>query len=188
MLLTAIAPGMVKSVENALDNGISSVEDVFESLSSGFLVEGDNESSRLTESVMAPSSFVDRDEVVSSLKETESTSKKTNYPTLKEIAGDYGINIKEDRYENGSSTKSETLDASGIETFYVSGGKIKYLSYSMSYDASTGYASATSGKYCIEAYFKYKNGKVSVDMRESIYNDNGIGGKVERAISGNKIS
>ena len=71
-------------------------------------------------------------------KETTSkastTTKKTGYPTLTEIAGDYGINIKEDRYDNGSTSITESLDASGIETISVSGGKIKYLSYTMNYD------------------------------------------------------
>ena len=58
----------------------------------------------------------------------------------------------------------------------------------MSYDASTGYASASSSKGVIEAYFKYQNGKIRVNMRESIYNDNRIGIKLENAISRNKIS
>ena len=217
VLLTAIMPSIVKSFEYSLDKGIHSIEDVFESLEAGFGAEGGRDSSRLTESAMASASSAkgnkgtssskgntsssknkssssskkttDKTSTTTSSKGTvSSTTKKTGYPTLKEIAGDYGINIKEDRYENGSTSITETLDASGVETFYVSGGKIKYLSYTMSYDASTGYAYATSSKYVIEAYFKYKNGKVSVNMRETIYNDNGIGVKVERAISGNKIS
>ena len=207
ILLLAILPGVVKAIEYSFDAGIHSVEDIFESFAAGFDVEGGRDSSKLTESMMATagSAKVNKEtskttttsKKTSSNKKTSattsssgkvSTTKKTAYPTLAEIAGDYGINIKEDRYENGSSTKTETLDASGIETISVSGGKIKYLSYTMNYNASTGYASVTSGKYCIEAYFKYKNGKVRVDMRETIYNDNGVGVKVERAISGNRIS
>lgn len=210
VLLIFILPGMVKAIEYSFDKGIHSIEDVFESFAAGFAVEGERDSSKLTEAVMSSASSAKGNKGTSASKEstssskktsssktistttsssgTVSTTKKTAYPTLAEIAGDYGINIKEDRYENGSSTKTETLDASGIETISVSGGKIKYLSYTMNYNASTGYASATSGKYCIEAYFKYKNGKVRVDMRESIYNDNGVGVKVERAISGNRIS
>jgi len=211
-LLIAILPGIVKGIGNMFDNGIHSVEDVFESLSSGFVGEGGRDSSKLTESMMSSASSVKGNKGNSSSKDTTSSSKntssnkgtttkkpssstgtvsttqKTGYPTLAEIAGDYSINIKEDRYENGSSTKTETLDASGIETISVSGGKIKYLGYTMNYNASNGYASSTSGNHCIEAYFKYKNGKVTVNMRESIYNENGIGIKLERAISGNKIS
>lgn len=217
VLLTAIVPGMVKAITYSFDKGIHSVEDVFECFEAGFDFGDETRgSSKLTESVMASASSAkgnkgtssskgttssskktssssskkttNKTVTTTSSKGTASTTKKTGYPTLKEIAGDYGINIKEDRYENGSTSITETLDASGVETFYVSGGKIKYLSYVMSYDASTGYAYATSSKYVIEAYFKYNNGKVSVDMRETIYNDNGIGVKVERAISGNKIS
>lgn len=119
---------------------------------------------------------------------TVSITKKTDYPTLKEIAGDYGINIEEDRYKNGSSTKTETLEASGVESFSVSGGKINYLSYTMNYDESSGYAHCTNGNSAIEAYFKYKNGKVSVDMREYIYRTDGVGIEIERKITGNKIS
>ena len=216
LLLTAIIPGMVKALSYSFDKGIHSVEDVFESLSAGFAtVEGGRDSSKLTESVMASASSVKGNKGTSSSKKNTSskstssssskktnknssttsskgtvttTTKKTGYPTLAEIAGDYSINIKEDRYDNGSTSITESLDASGVETISVSGGKIKYLSYTMNYSPSTGYASASSSKGVIEAYFKYKNGKVSVNMRESIYNDNGIGIKIERAISGNKIS
>jgi len=211
VILIAILPGIVKGIGNMFDNGIHSVEDVFESLSSGFVVGGGRDSSKLTESVMAPSTSTNGNKGNSSSKNTSTTkkpststttkkpssstssvttttTKKTGYPTLKEIAEDYSINLTEDRYENGSSTKTDTQVASGVETISVSGGKIKYLGYTMSYNASSGYASASGSKGVIEAYFKYKNGKVTVNMRESIYNDNGIGIKLERAISGNKIS
>lgn len=214
VILIALLPGMVRAIGYSFDKGINSVEDVIESLSAGFVGEGVRDSSKLTESMMSSASSVKGNKGNSSSKDTTSsskntssnkgtttkkpssstssgtttTTKKTGYPTLKEIAGDYSINIKEDRYENGSSTKTDTQVASGVETISVSGGKIKYLSYTMNYNASTGYASASTSKGVIEAYFKYKNGKVTVNMRESIYNDNGIGIKLERAISGNKIS
>lgn len=217
VLLIVILPGIVKGIGNIFDDGIHSVEGVFESLASGFVGEGGKDSSKLTESVMSSASSVkgnngtsasknntsgskdtssssnkttnkNSSTTTSSGKGTVSTTQKTGYPTLKEIAGDYSINFTEDRYENGSSTKTDTQVASGVETISVSGGKIKFWGYTMSYNASNGYASASSSKGVIEAYFKYKNGKVIVNMRESIYNDNGIGIKLERAISGNKIS
>ena len=215
VILIAILPGIVNGIRNIFDNGIHSVEDVFESLSAGFSFEGGRDNSKLTESVMAPATSGNGNKGTSASKDTTSsskntssnkgtttkkpssstssgttttTTKKTGYPTLKEIAGDYSINLTEDRYENGSSTKTDTQVASGVETISVSGGKIKYLGYTMNYNSSTGYASASGSEGVIEAYFKYKNGKVTVNMRESIYNDNGIGIKVERAISGNKIS
>ena len=57
----------------------------------------------------------------------------------------------------------------------------------MNYDESTGYAHSTSDSCAMEAYFRYKNGKVTVEMREYIYENDGIGIKIERKITGNKI-
>lgn len=116
-----------------------------------------------------------------------SITKKNKYPTLKEIEGDYGINITEKYFINGVADNSRTQEASGIETLTCSGGKIKYLSYTMNYNETTGYANYTSSKYSIEGYFTYKNGKVRAELKVYRYENNDRTIKIEKTIKGNKI-